>query len=73
MSSFSLLPLCGASETLKPNYFKKQHSSSTLLFTQGNNTGQKWQWSTQKASFMSKMHGTSPVSTPGQFGPVLLS
>ena len=38
---------------LKPNYFKKQLSSSSLLLTKGNNTGQKWQWSTQKASSMS--------------------
>ena len=33
---------------IKPNYFKKQRSSSSLR-----HTGQKWQWSTQKASSMS--------------------
>ena len=38
---------------LKPNYFEKQCSSSSLLFTKGNNTGSKWHWSTQKASSMS--------------------
>jgi hypothetical protein len=30
------------------------------------------QWSTQQGSFMSEMHGTSLLITPGQFGPVLL-
>ena len=35
-------------------------------------TGPKWQWSTQQGSFMPKMHGTSLLGTPGQFGPVLL-
>ena len=36
----------------KPNHFKKQRSSSSLLLTQGKNRCQKWQWSTQKASFL---------------------
>ena len=39
--------------TLKPNHFEKQHSSSSLLLTWGNNKGPKWQLSTQKASSMS--------------------
>ena len=38
---------------LKPNYLKKIRSSSSLLFTEGDNAGQKWQWSTQEASSMS--------------------
>ena len=38
---------------VKPNYFKKQSSSSSFLVTSGNNTGPKCQWSTQQASSMS--------------------
>ena len=38
---------------LNPNYFKKQSSPSSFLLTLGNNTGPKWQWSTQQASFIS--------------------
>ena len=34
--------------------------------------GSKRQWSTQQGSFILKMHGTSLLSTPEQFGPVLL-
>ena len=37
-----------------------------------NNTGPKWQMSTHQGSSMSQMHGTSLMSTPGQFGYVLL-
>ena len=38
---------------LKPDYFKKHNLLSSFLLTlKGNNTGLKWQWSTQKASFM---------------------
>ena len=36
-----------------------------------NNTGPKWQWSNQQASPMS-IHGSSQMSSPGQFRPVLL-
>ena len=35
---------------LKPNYFKKQCSSSSFLLTWSKYTGPKWPWSTQKAS-----------------------
>ena len=38
---------------VKLNHFKKQSSSSSFLLTEGNNTGPKWQWSTQQASSMS--------------------
>jgi hypothetical protein len=38
----STLELVGLDE-LKPNYFKKQSSSSSFLLTLGNNTGPKWQ------------------------------
>jgi hypothetical protein len=33
----------------------------------------KSQWSTQQTSSMSQMHETGLLSTPGRFGPVLLS
>ena len=39
--------------TLKPNYFKKQSSSSSILLTYGINTGPTNQWSIQQASSMS--------------------
>ena len=38
---------------IKPNYFKKQCSSSSFLLTKGNNTSLKWQWSTRQGSSMS--------------------
>ena len=42
---------------LKPNYFKKQCSSSSLLLTS------KLSWSTQQASSMHLIHGTRLLST----------
>jgi hypothetical protein len=48
----SIIFMYGGFAEVKPNYFEKQHSSSSLLLTSGNNTGQKWQWSAQKASSM---------------------
>ena len=51
---------------------KKQHSSSSLFLTQGNNTGPKLQWSTENACSKYEMHETSLLSTPDQFGSVLL-
>ena len=38
----------------------------------GNDTDPKWHWSTQQASSVSQIDGTSLLSTPDQFGPVLL-
>ena len=48
---------------LKPNYFKKQCSSSFLL-TWSRYTGPKWPLSTEQASPMSKIHSPSLLSTP---------
>ena len=48
-----LLVDCATIFGIKPNYFKKQYSSSSFLLNIGNNTGQTWQWSTQHGSFMS--------------------
>ena len=58
---------------LKPNYDKKQQKL-VLTFPyqcKGNNTGPKWEWSTQQGSFISQMHETSLLSSPSQFGPEL--
>ena len=52
---------------IKLNYFKKQQKIVLTFPSQGNNTGPKWQLSTQKARSMSQMHGTRLLSTPGQF------
>ena len=38
---------------VKPNYFKKQCSSLSVLLTEGNDTGPEQQWNTQQASSMS--------------------
>ena len=52
---------------VKPNYFKKQCSSSPFLLTWSIHTGPKWPLSTQKASPMSYMHRTSLSNTPWSF------
>ena len=51
----------------KLKYFKKQCSSSSFLLTWSRYTCPKLLWSTQQASFMSKMHSTSLLSTPWSF------
>ena len=52
---------------LKPNYFKKQSSSSLLLQVQNGNG-----MLDREVSCLLKTHGTSLLSTPGKFGPILL-
>ena len=44
---------------LKPNYFKKQHFSSSFLLTWSKYTGPKRPWSSRQASPISNMHETS--------------
>ena len=57
---------------LHTDFLSRVEKSPSAELKKGNNTGPKLQWSTQKASSMSWMHGTSLLSTLGQFGPVLL-
>ena len=53
LKTHTQIKILASLKKLKPNYFKKQHSSSSFLLTQDNNTGPKWQWSTKQGSFMS--------------------
>ena len=53
--------------SLKPNYFKKQHFSSSFLLTWSKYTGLKWQWSTRQANAMHWRHETSLLITPWPF------
>ena len=39
--------------------YKRPNNSDLHFMVLGNNTGPKWQWSTQQASSMFQMHGTS--------------
>ena len=53
---------------LKPNYFKKQRSSSSFLLAWSRYTGPKLPLSAEQASPMSKIHSTSLLVLHGHFG-----
>ena len=59
-------------EKIKPNYFKKQYSSSSFLLTWSRYTGPNWPKSTSQPSSIYLRHGASLLRHPGHFGPVYL-
>ena len=57
---------------LKPNYFKKQRSSSIFLLTWSRRTGSKWPWSHSRLDPCLKWMEVDYQVLHGHFGPVYL-